>query len=88
MILTGKEIIQEINSQNITIKPFTLKQVNPNSYNYRLSEYIAIPTINKEQTIVYKTVRIPEYGILIEAGSTYLSHTYEELGSKRDIVCL
>ena len=84
MILTGKEIQRAVADETISISPFSEKQLNPNSYNYRLSEHIAIPEYDsKLETLAYKTIRIPEQGILLEPGQTYLSHTFEKLGSSK-----
>ena len=38
MILTGSEIKRNVELGNINIEPFNEKQINPNSYNYRLGE--------------------------------------------------
>lgn len=82
MILTGNEILKELNLNKITISPFNIKQLNPNSYNYRLSDHIAVPQFDPiSQTEIYKTVQIPKEGLILEAGCTYLSNTYEILGS-------
>lgn len=82
MILTGNEILKELKQNKITISPFTLKQLNPNSYNYRLSEHIAVPQYDPgSQAEIYKTIQIPKEGLILEPGCMYLSHTYETLGS-------
>ena len=36
MILTGDAIIKAVKKGDIFLSPFDEKQVNPNSYNYRL----------------------------------------------------
>jgi deoxycytidine triphosphate deaminase len=36
MILTGTEIVRQHNADRITIDPFDVDQVNPNSYDFRL----------------------------------------------------
>lgn len=77
MILTGKEIKKEVGNRKVIIFPFNDKQLNPNSYNYRLSEYIAAP----DRDNCYITYKIPKEGFILESGTTYLSHTYELLGS-------
>lgn len=77
MILTGKEIVKQRERGSILLSPFSEDQLNPNSYNYRLSEYIAVPDSSNN----YITLKIPEKGFMIEPETTYLSHTYESLGS-------
>lgn len=42
MILTGKQIEKEIQTGNIEIDPFNPAQLNPNSYNLRLSDALLI----------------------------------------------
>lgn len=49
MILTGSQIIEEVKHGNIMIEPFSEKQVNPNSYNYRLGDYY----IEMDDQIIY-----------------------------------
>ena len=40
MILTGQQIIEEVKKGTITIIPFIESNINPNSYNYRIGNYI------------------------------------------------
>lgn len=83
MILTGNEILKEMHQANITIEPFNKAQLNPNSYNYRISDYIAIPKYNQHtQKTLYETIIIPTEGFVLNPETTYLSHTYETLGSE------
>lgn len=83
MILSGNEIVKELENDRITIFPFNKKQLNPNSYNYRLSDYIAEPVWDKEKKeIIYKSTKLSKNGLILQTGSTYLSHTFEILGSQ------
>ena len=80
MILTGEEIKKEIKNKNIIIKPFSILQINPNSYNYRLgSELIIFDIIDNHK--IMKKINIPKEGYILEPSKTYLSHTFEKLGS-------
>jgi dCTP deaminase len=82
MILTGDEIIKEVNKRNIVIAPFHLEQINPNSYNYRLNnELIDFTVINKQK--FEKRIKIPKTGIILEPHKTYLASTFEILGSNK-----
>lgn len=82
MILTGNEILKEYKRQRIAIHPFSISQLNPNSYNYRISDYIAIPNFDSDtNNTTYNTIKIPKEGFTLEPGCTYLSHTFEILGS-------
>lgn len=79
MILTGSEIKKNIGT-NIIITPYDEAQVNPNSYNLKLHNEIAVyeneildPKVeNKIRTIV-----IPEEGYVLEPGKLYLARTAE-----------
>ena len=52
MILSGKEILKEMDNGNIKIEPFNIKQLNPNSYNLRLSDELLIYDVPRyEQSI-------------------------------------
>ncbi len=42
MMLTGKEIERQVRLKNILIEPFDPKRLNPNSYNIRLGEDLAV----------------------------------------------
>ena len=83
MILTGNEILKEMLQTDITIEPFNKTHLNPNSYNYRISDYIAIPKYNHHtHKMFYETIVIPAEGFILDPETTYLSHTYETLGSE------
>ncbi|MFH1749823.1 MAG: deoxycytidine deaminase [bacterium] len=82
MILTGKEIIKEVSCGNISIRPFDIKQVNPNSYNYRISETIKIFKRMKGSRPVFEEVNIPQKGIILKPCQLYLACTSEVIGSK------
>lgn len=90
MILTGKEIIKQVKLGNIIISPFDEKNINPNSYNYKLGDhFIQVPDsmslglLEEEEDLK----KIPEEGLQLEPGIVYLSNTYETIGSK-DFVTL
>ncbi len=79
MILSGKKIAEE-QGKGIHITPFNPDQVNPNSYNLRLSNELAyyeddILDMKKKPTI--KRITIPEEGYLLEPGKLYLGRTVE-----------
>jgi dCTP deaminase len=80
MILTGKEIISNINKGNIVIKPFDKSQLNPNSYKLRLHKellvYDSFPIDMKEKSSTAK-IEIPESGLLLNPNTLYLGRTLE-----------
>lgn len=79
MIITGSEIHKELAAGHITISPFNIKQLNPNSYNYRLGRQLTY----RSDSGKFITQEISESGFLLEPHRTYLGHTYETLGSDK-----
>jgi dCTP deaminase len=85
MILTGSEIDRQVQKGNITISPFSSKQLNPNSYNYRLADTL----LEFDQSIIEpkmehspKSIQIPVEGYLLLPGKLYLGSTVEVIGSE------
>ncbi len=84
MILTGSQIIKEVSQGSIHIDPFDVKLVNPNSYNYRLNDYlfeIEDPITDPRQEQHIRKIQIPKTGYTLEPGQFYLGSTYEIIGS-------
>lgn len=84
MILTGQEIIKQVNKSRITIEPFNKSNVNPNSYNVTLGDYVKIYTDNildSKKHNQTQTIKIPNDGIVIEPNKIYLGYTDEIIGS-------
>lgn len=84
MILSGAEISRRVGSGDIIIEPFSQRQINPNSYNYRLGRQIALvdPSVslgNYDREPALED--IPAEGILLQPGRLYLSTTQESMGS-------
>lgn len=81
MILSGLEIVRQIGLGNISIQPFNASQVNPNSYNLTLDNYLlvykdAIIDSRKKNLETYR-IEIPETGLLLEPNRLYLGKTVE-----------
>ena len=79
MILTGKEIRKRL-GDDILIHPYTDDQLNPNSYNLRISNELLIykadvldTKVNNETEII----KIPDEGLILEPGQLYLARTLE-----------
>ncbi len=83
MILTGDKIKEEVKKGNITIDPFSVDQVNPNSYNYRLGSKLKIFNGFDGDKASFKKIIIPEEGYVLEPKKMYLSTTKEILGSSK-----
>lgn len=84
MILTGDAITDGVKKGTITVAPFILELVNPNSYNYRLGEELLVMESSKlDIRFQPKTRRItiPEEGYSLQPNTLYLGHTYESIGS-------
>ncbi|WP_459176104.1 dCTP deaminase [Ewingella americana] len=82
MILTGSEIKKRTASNDITIIPFNEKQLNPNSYNYCLGPRLGIPNLTGNN-VSFDFIDLPPEGFVMDAGTTYLGHTLEILGSNK-----
>lgn len=84
MILTGQEIEERVNKGEIIISPFEKKQLNPNSYNFRLGDYVYVyeneildPKV-KQKTIL---IDIPDDGLVLQPNKVYLGYIREKMGS-------
>ena len=83
MILTGSKIKEELKNGNITIEPFFVDQINPNSYNYRLGSILKVFDKFDGYKSHFKEIRIPEEGYVLEPKKMYLATTKEIIGSSR-----
>src|SRR3989338_562423 len=83
MILTGSKIKEEVKKGNITIGPFSLEQVNPNSYNYRLGSVLKVFDKFDGDKSVFREISIPEEGCVLEPRKMYLAITKEIIGSSK-----
>lgn len=84
MILTGQEIIKQTKLKKITIQPFNLNNINPNSYNVTLGDYVKVyieTTLDSKKELKTKIIPIPDDGIVIEPDKIYLGYTQETIGS-------
>lgn len=79
MILSGKEIEKRL-GEDIIIKPYTKSQINPNSYNLRLSNELLVynePILDMKQKHTATELVIPEEGLVLEPNKLYLGRTVE-----------
>lgn len=91
MILTATEIEKQVKAGHIIIQPFDKAMINPNSYNYRLGEYlteIEDDVIDPKSPVSVKTFKIPPEGHVLLPGKLYLGHTFEVLGSQDYVTSL
>lgn len=89
MILTWSKILEEIKKKNIIIDPFSPKQINPNSYNYRL--WIQIKKfiwIDKFWKTIFEAIAMDEDWYILEPHQMYLWSTYEIIWSQKYMINL
>ena len=69
MILSGKEILKNIESKDIIIEPFDKSRVNPNSYNLTLSDELLVyenDLLDMKIPNETRLIKIPEEGLVLE----------------------
>jgi len=79
MVLSGLEIKNKIGKE-LTIEPFDIKCLNPNSYNLKLHNELLVYTddiIDMKRPGHTKTFVIPETGMVLYPGKLYLGRTLE-----------
>jgi len=80
MILGGKEIIKRVEKGDIYIDNFDPEKVNPNSYNLTLNNKLLVYTgdvLDMKSPNKYRTIEIPEEGLVLQPGTLYLARTNE-----------
>ena len=84
MILTGTEILKNVENGSIHITPFDKTMINPNSYDYRIDynllEVSDLPVDPKKKTS-YHEIDFTDDGYVLSPNKTYLANTFEEIGS-------
>jgi dCTP deaminase len=100
MILTGSEIYKNVQAKTIIISPFDQKQINPNSYNYRLGTKIIklsscknksnskINCTEPHPVVSKETILLKSSGYILLPGHLYLSSTKETIGSSKYVITL
>ncbi|MFG2563062.1 dCTP deaminase [Streptomyces sp. NPDC048496] len=85
MILTGPEIARQHAAGRIRIDPFDERQLNPNSYNFRLGPLLKTYTgdvLDVARPNEVEESVLPEEGLVLEPDRIYLGHTVETMGSE------
>lgn len=91
MILTGTEIKKQVDLKRIFISPFSEKNINPNSYNYRLNKTlleITDSTIDPKSKSSFHKIELTGEGYVLQPGRLYLGSTLEEFGSSHYVMTL
>lgn len=84
MILTGNEILKNVQDKKITIAPFNESLLNPNSYNFTLGNKLMVYNnyvLDSRKDNDVREIIIPEDGITLASGTVYLGCTREIIGS-------
>ncbi|MDR2487632.1 MAG: dCTP deaminase [Clostridiales Family XIII bacterium] len=80
MILSGKEILKQIEAGRIGIDPFDEKYINPNSYNLRLHDTLLVyadEVLDMKKQLTTERLTIPPDGLVLQPGRLYLGRTFE-----------
>lgn len=84
MILSGREIINNIENGKIEIVPFCQTKVNQNSYDVSLGKNLLVYTedyVDTAKKNEYKEIIIPKEGYILEKNKFYVGHIVEYIGS-------
>lgn len=79
-MLSGEEIIRQMEEGNIVIKPFDEKSVGANSYYLHLGKELVVyeeDVLECKKPNKTRTIEIPEEGYVIRPGELYLARTAE-----------
>lgn len=88
VILSGSKIIAAHICGDIAIDPFEPRNVNPNSYNYRLGPQLIERFPEGETSRDSDIFSLPQDGYILQSGRLYLGATYERIGSERYVITL
>lgn len=86
MILTGNRIAAEVNAGSITIRPYSVENVEPNSYRVTLGRRFldcATESLDARSVPLMSASVLGDEGRVLEPGRFYLGETAEILGSTR-----
>lgn len=79
-MLSGEEILKEVENGNIVIEPFDKKNLNPNSYNITLADELLVHTedvLDCKKDNPTKKIKIPKEGYTLVPNTLYLARTNE-----------
>ncbi len=80
MILSDKQILEEINNKNIVIEPFSRENLGSNSYDVHLGKWLAVYNSDILDAKLHNKIsrfEIPEQGFLLLPSKLYLGVTEE-----------
>ncbi len=79
-MLSGDEIVKQIEEGNIVIEPFDKSKLNPNSYNLTLGNEVAVymePVLDFKKVAKPRIIPIPDEGLILMPNNIYLAGTME-----------
>ena len=88
MILSDKEILKEIESENILKEPLRPECLGSNSYDVHLGRYLSVyknHTLDARAHNEVQEIHIPEEGFVIQPGTLYLGVTEEYTESHKHV---
>lgn len=86
MILTGNAIDECVKSGDITIVPYDVENLNPNSYNFHLGDYVLVyknEILDPKQPQPTEQIEIPDDGLVLRPNLLYLGYIKERMGSEK-----
>ena len=90
-MLTGHEITEQMRRGNIVIRPYNPEQLNPNSYNVRLSDELLIyedAILDPKHEPKTAGIRIPPEGFVLQPGQLYIGSTEEYTETRGFVPCI
>lgn len=100
-MLTGPEILRQMELKNIVIDPFDPKLLNPNSVNLRMGDELLTYDINNEDDIAalcnpmdmkvdnaFTRFKIPPEGVVLRPNVLYVGHTLEYTETRGFVPCI
>lgn len=88
MILTGDAIYNAWLDNQIIITPFDRRELNPNSFNFRLAPVLKQRFTDHKGKAKYETIVLGDEGFVLNPGYLYLGATLELIGSREYVVTL
>jgi dCTP deaminase len=85
-LLTGPEIVKQVELGNIIIDPFDPKRVGPNSYDLELMPLLRTyvdAELDMRMEHRLEDLQIPREGLALQPGKLYLGMTVEKAGSSK-----
>ena len=86
MILSGRQILEQIHERGIMIDPFDPSLIGPNSCNLRLHDFLqryTSGTLDMAKRNQTEDIQIPKDGLLLLPGELYLGRTVEHTKTTR-----